>query len=188
MKQKSARAIHVALTTLACLAFACAVPLQAEAQINCANLGRWSATVPPVNQIHIFCGEWNANTRRPSGFHSRPGGLNPATVTNFGITQAPNAQGIYGGTWTYAGAPAHNPKFSTMFPDSCSQAQVLESILHALMNPTACPPGSPNWWRCGSSGPGGGNQHCSGTNDAVFTIALGVDQANGNVNTAFPLR
>jgi len=165
----------------------CAVTLltlcPAVAQINCAALPQWSATAPPVNQVHIFCGEWNGG---PKGFHSRPGGLNPATVTNFTVNQPANTQGIYSGIWEYVGHPGVT-KFSTMFPDACSQSQVLQSILYAAAHPIACPAGAPFWAWCGNNAPlGGGGIYCNSANGTVFVIA-GASLANGNVNTAFPL-
>ncbi|HEY0095324.1 MAG TPA: EndoU domain-containing protein, partial [Archangium sp.] len=163
----------------------CLSAASAQAQVNCTTLAHWSATAPPVNQIHIFCGEWDGT--RPKGFHSRPGGLDPVTVGTFAITQPANAQGIYGASWSYAAHPTPS-KYSTMFPDTCSTAQVLNSIAYAALNPTACPSTAPTWAWCGPSRPSGGNaaNYCSSANGTVFTIA-GASLGNGNVNTAFPV-
>lgn len=174
--------VTAALSLVMLLSTACA-----HAQVNCAALPHWSGTVPAVNQTHIFCGEWDAAGGRPKGFHSRPGGLDPATVGNFAITQPANAQGVYGGLWDYAGHPVPQ-KFSTMFPDGCSQNQVIASIVYAALNPAPCPPGAPAWAWCGPSRPAVGPfaNYCSGTNGTALTIA-GASLGNGNVNTAFPL-
>ena len=162
------------------------VPL-AQAQINCATLPHWSSTRPQVNQTHVFCGEWNSRRERPSGFHSSPGGLDPETVANFTVANPPNAKGIYDGRWTYVGHPTPT-KFSTMFPDSCSQTQVLNSIFYAVTHPTSCPSGAPRWTGCGPNQPTSdtGN-YCQADNGAVFAIAFAPIR-NGRVYTAFPLR
>jgi len=51
--------------------FACSV----ASEMDCAEMSHWSATNPPVNQQHVFCGEWNKRKKRPAGFHSRPAGF-----------------------------------------------------------------------------------------------------------------
>ena len=161
--------------------FACAAPTQ----VNCANIDNWSSTNPPVNQTHIFCGEWSRN--RPKGFHSRPGGLTPNTVENFKITQSANNQGIYGGTWNYSGHSSQT-KFSTMFPDSCTQTQVLNSIIYAATYQQSCPSNAPRW-ACGPNAPSAkAENYCkSNNNNSLFTIA-GAFLTDGKINTAFPLR
>ena len=153
-------------------------------QINCAELAHWSATNPPVNQTHVFCGEY---TNKPKGFHSRPGGLDPETIGNAVIGPPANAQGIYGIQWSYAGHPART-KFSTMFPDACTQQEVLNSVAYAAMNPVQCPVHAPNWAWCGYNHPHPivGGPFCQAANDVRFYIA-GASLGNGNVNTAFPL-
>ena len=74
-------------------------------EMDCAKISHWSATNPPVNQQHVFCGEWKKRKNRPAGFHSRPAGENPATVGALKITQQPNDKGLYGVRWSYAGHP-----------------------------------------------------------------------------------
>jgi len=175
---------------LIAIALAIAIALfsaPAQSQVNCSNLAHWSNTNPPVNQTHIFCGEWSRN--RPKGFHSRPNGINPNTVANFQITQSANNQGIYGGTWSYAGHS--NPtKYSTMFPDRCTQSQVLNSIIYAATHQQNCSSNAPNWAWCGANAPtANAENYCNGDDgdDGIFTIA-GASFNDGKVNTAFPLR
>lgn len=161
----------------------------ASAQVACPANPHWTATVPPINADHVFCGEVRANGTA-AGFHSRPGGVNPATVANFVINQPANANGVYGGNVTLVNPNGPNPtKFSTMFPDSCTQAEVVQSILYAHANQVACPAGAPGWASCGLNRPdpaAGG--HCVGDDAATrFYIAFGT-LGNGNINTAFPLR
>ncbi|TVQ51468.1 MAG: hypothetical protein EA366_15435 [Spirulina sp. DLM2.Bin59] len=156
-------------------------------QGRCGNLDHWSRTNPSINQAHIFCGEWSHN--QPRGFHSRPGGRNPSTVQNFQMTQPANSQGIYGGTWHYVGQS--NPrKFSTMFPDSCTQTQVVNSIVYAARNRQSCPANAPSWAWCGSNAPtANAANYCkgNGNHNRLFTIA-GASLNDGRINTAFPLR
>jgi hypothetical protein len=176
--------VVAALLILSCSLLARTDPVQA--QIDCAQLPHWSATQPPINQTHIFCGEWSNN--KPKGFHSRPGGQTPATVGHFVVTQQPNAKGIYGGNWQYAGH-AQPSKASTMYPDSCTQAQVLASVNYAVQHRVAhCPHGAPGWAQCGPNAPnGGGAAYCEAVDHTNFTIAF-ARLGNGNLNTAFPLR
>jgi Bacterial EndoU nuclease len=161
-----------------------------EAAVDCIALAPWTTSppAPQVHQLHIFCGEWKQNT--PRGFHSRPGGLDPVTVDRFAITQPANAQGIYGGSWIYTGRP-YPPKFSTMFPDTCSMPQVLHSIVYAARHPIRCPANAPRWAVCGPNGPRSAAQNaelfCDSSDGSIFLIAM-AKLRNGRVNTAFPLR
>ena len=164
----------------------------AQAEVTCPADPHWSATTPPINIQHVFCGEVDGN--RAKGFHSRPDGINPASVANVKITQEPNESGVYGATVTLVNPDGSNPsKFSTMFPDSCHQAEVEKSILHAFDNPVACPTGAPHWASCGFNRPEGRSAggYCIGrSKEARFYIAFatlrhGVNA--GNINTAFPL-
>ena len=49
----------------------------------------------------------------PPDFIPRPAGKNPATVGTLKITQQPNASGLYGVRWSYAGHPDRE-KFSSI--------------------------------------------------------------------------
>ncbi len=159
----------------------------ADAQINCSRLSHWSSTNPQINLHHIFCGEWDSRRSRPKGFHSRPNGVSPNTVGSFQISQSPNSQGIYGANWGYAGYSGQT-KFSTMFPDRCTQQQVTNSISYASSNRTSCPSNAPNWAWCGSSAPSANAaQYCNGDDGSIFTVA-GAYLNDGRINTAFPLR
>ena len=156
-------------------------------EMDCKGISHWSATDPPINQWHVFCGEWNKRRNRPSGFHSRPGGENPATVDVLKITQQPNAKGLYGVRWSYAGHPERE-KFSSMFPDNCSRDQVLKSIVYAAAHPKPCPRGAPRWAKCGVNKPArGGAGYCRAADDSLFTIAFATLKNSSKINTAFPL-
>jgi hypothetical protein len=158
--------------------------------VDCTKLAHWSKRPKPpqVNQVHVFCGEWKQQT--PSGFHSRPGGLDPQTVAQFTISQPANAQGVYGGSWSYHGRPGPT-KFSTMFPDTCSMPQVLNSIVYAATHSSRCPANAPHWAVCGPNRPTPSLQNagpfCLADDDTIFLIAM-ARLRSGRINTAFPLR
>ena len=156
-------------------------------EMDCARISHWSQTDPPVNQQHVFCGEWKNRKNRPTGFHSRPAGKNPATVGTLKITQQSNARGLYGVRWSYAGH-AGREKFSSMFPDTCSREQVLKSIVYAVNHPRTCPKGAPHWAKCGPNKPtGGGQGYCETSDKSIFTIAFAELRNSNKINTAFPL-
>jgi hypothetical protein len=156
-------------------------------EVDCAKISYWSATNPPVNQQHVFCGEWKKRKNRPAGFHSRPAGKDPATVGTLKITQQPNDKGLYGVRWSYAGHPDRE-KFSSMFPDTCNREQILKSIVYAARHPQSCPDGAPRWAKCGPNRPTqGGQGYCQALDDAIFTIAFAMLKNSNKVNTAFPL-
>ena len=156
-------------------------------EMECGSLSHWSSTNPPINQQHVFCGEWNGRKNRPAGFHSRPAGDNPPTVGKLKITQRPNAKGLYGARWSYAGHPDRE-KFSSMFPDTCSKDQVMQSVLYAVNHPKSCPTGAPRWARCGPNKPSrGGKGYCEAADLSIFTIAFATLRNSNKVNTAFPI-
>ena len=156
-------------------------------EMDCAGISHWSATSPPINQQHVFCGEWNNRKHRAAGFHSRPAGEIPATVGTLTVTQQPNAKGLYGIRWSYAGHP-NREKFSTMFPDSCSRDQVLRSIVYAAKHPGACPQGAPRWAQCGPNKPlTDGSDYCEALDGSIFNIAFATLRDSNKVNTAFPI-
>lgn len=132
---------HIALLTLALLLGMIFLPGSVFCQMDCAEISHWSTTNPPVNQKHVFCGEWNQRKNRPAG-------ENPITVGALEITQQPNSQQIYGTRWSYGDYPDRE-KFSSMFPDGCTREQVLKSVVYAVKHPKPCPQGSPRWTKCG---------------------------------------
>lgn len=157
---------------------------------NCLNSPHWVTAYNnrQVNHTHIFCGELNRRGRLV-GFHSRPQGKNPSTVRRFNITQTVNSKGIYAGEWIYAGS-SEETKFSTMFPDSCTPEQVINSISHAATNTISCPSGAPSWAWCGYNRPDGVTQDslfCQANDGTTYTIA-GATNSDGGINTGFPLR
>ena len=166
-------------------------PLHAWAEVNCSTLPHWVTLDNglQINQKHVFCGEWTSG--RPKGFHSRPDGVNPATVRNFTVQDLPNSAGIYTGRWSHDNNPDRS-KFSSMFPDSCSTGQVLNSISYASAHPDrSCPEGSPGWVKCGKNRPTQATKeerpaYCS-HDEAFFLIGFAPPE-NNRINTAFPIR
>ena len=103
------------------------------------------------------------------------------------ITQKPDAKGLYGVRWSYAGHPDRE-KFSSMFPDTCSRSQVLKSIVYAANHPKPCPAGAPRWAKCGPSKPTrGGQGYCEASDNSIFTIAFARLRNSNKINTAFPI-
>src|SRR5262249_53387786 len=81
------------------------------------SAGRWTATDPPINFVHIGFGEINRRDEAV-GFHHRPNGVDPAAAQ---VVQPPDANGVYRarvarrdpatGEWVRKKAP------STFYPD-----------------------------------------------------------------------
>lgn len=168
------------------ICFLIALPLPAQAQVNCESLPHWIKLDNglQLNQRHVFCGEWNQN--RPKGFHARPDGINPTAIAQFSIQSKSNSAGVYTGRWSYKKHPGKD-KFSSMFPDNCTASQVINSIRYAATQSNVqCPPGSPDWVRCGYNKPDGeASQYCS-YDEKRFIIGFSPPQA-GKINTAFPI-
>ena len=159
----------------------------AASELDCEQIAHWSDTNPPINQEHVFCGEWNKRKNRPSGFHSRPGGENPATVGTLKITQKHNVKGLYGVRWSFSGH-SNREKFSSMFPDTCNQDHVLKSVIYAAKNQIPCPEGAPHWAKCGPNKPAqGGQGYCEASDHSIFTIGFATLKNSNRINTAFPL-
>lgn len=129
---------------------------------------QWSQTSPAVNQWHIFDGEIN-HKGKPVGFHSRPAGQNPSNARVKHIKSKANRAGVYTANIEIRDGNRWLHKFSSFFPDSMSQQEVLAAVLHAYKNsknPRAQP------WR----GPSGHQFQIQG-----YTLS------KGDINTAFPV-
>ncbi len=106
------------------------------AQVACPQ--PWSSGSPAVKAQHIFCGEINGKGRAV-GFHSRPGGRNPATVANTEESRPdPRHPGLY--TISRFHITEHGrtevKTLSTMFPDRCDKDAVIAAIQHAFAHGT----------------------------------------------------
>jgi hypothetical protein len=159
--------------------------------IDCSTLPTWSATVSgyQVNLHHVFCGEKGKKTRA-KGFHSTPGGKTPSTYQSSTMDSRPNAAGVYvlKNIQLTIGSVTYNKGFSSMFPISCSQAQVTQSIAYSHANNTgSC--ASPGWAQCGPSAPSGGDRsaYCVGDDGSSFTIASALLRKTNKINTGFPI-
>jgi hypothetical protein len=129
----------------------------------------WSTTSPAVNETHLFEGYINRKGD-PVGYHSRPGGRDPATARVVSVVDPPNKVGVY-----TAMVEIHAPKGrwlskqSTLFPDNMSRKEVIQAVLHSFQNRTS-----------------GNATRFSGPSNKGFTIE-GYLLPDGRINTAFPI-
>jgi Bacterial EndoU nuclease len=137
-----------------------------------APVNKWTSTDPPINLAHIDFGEINRHGEAV-GYHHRANGSDPPGARVLEIVQAPDASGIYrarvairdpaSGAWIRKGIP------STFYPDTMSDAEIVDAILAAFHDGAR----RSNGRFIGSSGRG-------------FMIE-GWHQ-NGRINAAYPLR
>ncbi|MBQ4835444.1 EndoU domain-containing protein [Pseudoalteromonas luteoviolacea] len=208
--------IKKCLSLLTLLVVGC--PISAWAAINCSlgNMelnnvslieegGAIAGTIdnPWINQRHIFCGEVRivSGNLVAKGFHSQP--LAERPITNDGDLHI-NYVDIFNTNPVLPGADQlytsinvrvlngenYIPKNgnSTMFPNQCTQEQVINSIRYAfnIAVDLGDLPNDRNVFNQ-KSGPGGGN-YCY-ANGAPFTIRGYRNQIEGAyiINTAFPI-
>ena len=133
---------------------------------------KWTASDPPINLVHIDYGEINRH-REAVGYHHRQNGVDPPGARVDRIVQLPDASGVYRarvalrdpvtGDWIDKKAP------STFFPDTMSDAEVIEAVLAAFQ-----------------AGRRRGDGQFIGASGRGFAIE-GWYQ-NGRINAAYPLR
>jgi hypothetical protein len=152
----AARRLAVSLSFLLASAILSACLTAASAQVPCPQPLSPGPIV--VRNNHIFCGDVS-DGGVAGGFHSRPGGVNPATITILPITTTtipagppPAPAGIYrlnnfNITDPITGVTGLKA-FSTMFPDACTMPNVVAAIQHAAANAVLV---AGNW--VGPSGP-----------------------------------
>lgn len=132
------------------------------------NTKQWSSTNPEINLWHVFEGEINRKGK-PTGYHSRPGGIDAANARIVSIKDRPNRAGVYtanievhdGGQW--------KSKFSSFFPDNMSQEDVIDAIVSAY-----------------NSSKDKNKQPWQGPSGLGFNIQ-GYTTSKGGINTAFPV-
>jgi hypothetical protein len=124
----------------------------------------WSDTRPAINLTHIFAGEINRRGR-PVGFHSRPGGIDPAGSGVVRLIDRPNRLGVYTAL-VWVGRRGMT-KMSTFYPDRLTRPMVIQAILFAHR-------------RSHRRG-----ERFSGPSGFGFTIEGYVQ--NGRISTAYPL-
>lgn len=129
---------------------------------------QWSSTQPNINLWHIFHGEIN-RSGKPTGYHSRPGGIDADNARVVAIRDTPNRAGVYTATIEIRDGGQWKQKFSSFFPDTMSGTAVVDAILHAYENREK---GRDQPWQ-GPSGHG-------------FQIQ-GYSSSRGGINTAFPV-
>lgn len=132
------------------------------------KLPHWSNSKPEINLWHVFEGEINRKGK-PTGFHSRPGGQDPADARVVSIKDRPNRHGVYTANIEVRDGGQWKSKFSSFFPDNLSQQEVVEVILNAYKN---------------SSNPN--KQPWSGPSGLGFQVQ-GYTTSRGGINTAFPV-
>lgn len=133
-----------------------------------SDLPKWSDSNPNINLWHIFEGEIN-RSGKPVGYHSRPGGQDPANARVKSVRDAPNNAGVYTATIEIRDGNQWKEKFSSFFPDSLSQDAVIKAVLNAY-NKSDDPNAQP------FEGPSG----------LGFSIQ-GYTSNRGGINTAFPI-
>jgi hypothetical protein len=164
------RLLPVAVLALVALGLAQGEALSRSHSRSRAPFGRpaeeWSRTSPPVNVSHIFEGEIN-RSGRPTGFHSRPGGQDPANARLVRIVDRPNRAGVYSAEVEIRSGSQWLAKRSTLYPDRLDRTAVIRAVLNAYQNRT------------------GGGERFRGPSGQGFTIE-GYFQ-NGRINTAYPI-
>ncbi len=133
-----------------------------------ADLPHWSSTDPEINLWHVFYGEINRKGK-PTGFHSRPGGNDPANARVVSVKDRPNRAGVYTANIEVRDGNRWKSKFSSFFPDNLSQQEVVDIIVHAYNN---------------SKNPR--KQPWSGPSGLGFQVQ-GYTSSRGGINTAFPV-
>lgn len=133
-----------------------------------ADYAQWSDTDPNINLWHVFEGEIN-RSGKPVGFHSRPGGSDPANARLVSVRDKPNRAGVYTANIEVRDDNQWKSKFSSFFPDTMSRDEVIGAILNAYNN-SADKSAQP------FEGPSG----------LGFTIQ-GYTSNRGGINTAFPV-
>lgn len=167
MKRSAVVSIALVLLFAAFLPFCEARRSHSHGRGGGGERAEWSATDPPVNVSHIFEGQINKRGK-PVGFHSRPGGRNPANARVVRVLDGPNRAGVYTADVEIRAGNQWLGKTSTLYPDAMSRGEVIEAVLHAFRSRTS---GSSERFR-GPSGHG-------------FTIE-GYFQ-NGRIDTAYPI-
>ena len=167
---------------LALLAAACSPP--PEAGPRCGDAAyHWSATDPSINLRHVFCGDTNRRGRAV-GFHAilalgQPGV--PALILDSIEPDGRDRTETFTADIRF---PDGQTKFSTFFPEACSEAEIIASILYAQERAEPTEP----WGFVGPSAPGAGGDggYCL-ADGAPFPVRFGtLDDGTGRINTAFP--
>lgn len=139
-----------------------------QASASQGKLPHWSKSSPEINMWHVFEGEINKRGK-PTGYHSRPCGRDPANARVVSVKDKPNKAGVYTANIEVRDGGQWKSKFSSFFPDNLSQQEVVDVIVNAY-NKSKNPKKQP--W----SGPSG----------LGFEVQ-GYTSNRGGINTAFPV-
>jgi hypothetical protein len=129
---------------------------------------KWSNTRPAVNLHHVFEGEINRKGK-PVGYHSRPGGRDADGARIVNIRDQPNSAGVYTANIEIRDGNQWKQKFSSFFPDSMSEQEVVDVIVKAYNNSS-----------------NKNKQPWQGASGLGFDIQ-GYTLSKGDINTAFPV-
>lgn len=132
------------------------------------NTKQWSSTNPEINLWHVFEGEINRKGK-PTGYHSRPGGVDAANARIVSIKDRPNRAGVYTANIEVRDGGQWKSKFSSFFPDNMSQEEVIDAIVSAY-----------------NSSNDKNKQPWQGPSGLGFNIQ-GYTTSKGGINTAFPV-
>lgn len=150
-------------------------PMPVQTGVSCPQSPDRNGT-PVVKTQHIFCGEIIRG--RAKGFHSRPHGINPATVTGTNPSRwSSGPEGVYQlRDFTIIQQGERGRKtLSTMFPDHCDRDAVIAAIRNAAKRA-----------RPGARFHGSSGESCqAGSPPASFAIT-GFTDSQGAVITAWP--
>jgi hypothetical protein len=134
------------------------------------SLGVVESPETPANWDHLFEGEVNSKGKAV-GYHSRPGGVDPAGARVVEVTKPPDAHGVYEARVAVkdpaSGVEIPKGARSTFFPDSWSAERVKAEVSSAYRNRVEIEPG-----------------HWKGTSTSGVPIE-GYDGPQG-IKTAFP--
>jgi len=129
---------------------------------------KWSDTSPNINLHHVFDGEINRRGK-PTGFHSRPNGEDPAGARVVSVKDKPNRYGVYTANIEVLDGNQWKGKFSSFFPDDLSRDEVINVILNAYNNSN-----------------NKNAQPWEGPSGAGYRVQ-GYTSNQGGINTAFPI-
>lgn len=129
---------------------------------------QWSDTSPNINLWHVFEGEIN-RSGKPVGYHSRPGGQDPANARVVSVRDNPNRLGVYTARVAIRDGNDWKEKNSSFFPDKLSNDEVIDIVLNAYRNSD-----NPN------------AQPFEGPSGLGFRIQ-GYTSNRGGINTAYPI-
>ena len=188
MKTKLIACFTLALSGIIVLSITC--PVNARAVCDAQETqefvpwGTYNGIVQ-INFKHIFCGA--VEDGQAKGFHSRPNGENPETVSTTSFSETCKLEngdfddiyklrGFY--ITDYDSGRQASKDVSTMFPDKCSVDDVVKAIVHAYDDQIAH-----DYDGYGMSG-----NYCTSENGEQFRIKLIINEEDDEtyIDSAWP--